>query len=628
MRVKFKLTLLALITAWTCMGQARLKWIVYDFDGLNAGQQDLPDGDYRYGDLSYKVAYNPFGHSDMLGDRVLQIDLNWSGGMGEFGKSTSRYLEIDPGQDYLNFYFYNPPLNGQDVAFTVFINDDDNNDDTYTYSADDQWIRNVSLPAGQGWQLVSLPLNSFTDNNSGGNGAIDLGYTGAGGMLLRVGFQFYRTNPSKTYEQYFVDMISFSEGALPHGATIFDLPPRSPGDHCVLGAFSTQSEFDPTKVPNEIESLFANGKKIKYVNWFVPFSKNGTTTPNNIPVGPAANLLSRGYTPILTWEPLYNHLARLDPAQPRLKDLISGQFDAYYYSFGDKIAALGDTVIVRLMHEFEGKWYPWSLVENGYDPNLFITVFRYIIDKVRSRGAHNIKWMWCVNAEPAPYRRFNWIMSCYPGDNYVDIVATDIYNHPDLGVPDWKSFRYTGIESYYYLNKYLPHKPLYICEAASRERYNGEDPSSQTKAEWIRQMDKDMKSFFSKARALVFFSCVKEHDWRLNSSQPALSAITELIWNDSYYSSGPTAVSPVTKAYPEPSVFPNPFVNELDVRRLLRGRENLLRIYDTSGRVVYRSEKLDGDKPLILGEFLKPGVYILEVRNQEGLKTVKIVKGS
>jgi hypothetical protein len=122
----------------------------------------------------------------------------------------------------------------------VFINDDDNNDDTYTYSADDQWIRNVSLPAGQGWQLVSLPLNSFTDNNSGGNGAIDLGYTGAGGMLLRVGFQFYRTNPSKTYEQYFVDMISFSEGALPHGATIFDLPPRSPGDHCVLGAFSTQ----------------------------------------------------------------------------------------------------------------------------------------------------------------------------------------------------------------------------------------------------------------------------------------------------------------------------------------------------------------------------------------------------
>jgi hypothetical protein len=77
MRVKFKLTLLALITAWTCMGQARLKWIVYDFDGLNAGQQDLPDGDYRYGDLSYKVAYNPFGHSDMLGDRVLQIDLNW-----------------------------------------------------------------------------------------------------------------------------------------------------------------------------------------------------------------------------------------------------------------------------------------------------------------------------------------------------------------------------------------------------------------------------------------------------------------------------------------------------------------------------------------------------------------------
>src|SRR5438477_12386744 len=88
-----------------------LKSIVYDFDGLDIGQTDLPEGDYRVNDLSYKTVANPTGSGEMLGDRVLEMDLNWSTGYGAFGRGISRFIEFNPSTDVFNFYFYNPTSN-------------------------------------------------------------------------------------------------------------------------------------------------------------------------------------------------------------------------------------------------------------------------------------------------------------------------------------------------------------------------------------------------------------------------------------------------------------------------------------------------------------------------------------
>jgi hypothetical protein len=618
------LTGVMLLLLLTATHAQQLKWVVYDFDGLTTGQSDLPDGDYKTGDLSYRVAPNPFGKSDMLGDRVLQMELNWASGVGEFGKSTSRYIELDPNADFFNFYFYNPPANGQSVTFSVVIYDDDDNSDSYQDNTDDRWVKTVTANAAGGWELFSIPLNSFTDGNAGGNGAFDLGYTGLGGMLLKVVFRFTR-NTSSTFEQYYADMLTFSEGALPHGATIFDLPAGSPGDYCLLGAFTKKSETDPSLVPADIEPLFPADNRLHYVNWFLAFSENGTTVPNKLPGNSVKALLDSGYTPIITWEPLYNHLARLDPAQPRLNDLISGAFDTYYDAFGDKLASYNDTVIVRFMHEFEGNWYPWSLTENFKDPTLYVKVFRYVVDKVRARGATKVKWMWCLNAEPAPFRRYNWVKDCYPGDSYVDIVATDIYNHPNLGVPDWKSFRYTGIESYYYLTKYFPHKPLYICEIASRERYGSEDPSSQTKAEWLEQTDKDMRSFFSRARAMVFFSAVKEHDWRVNSSAPVMDVLTQKVWQSAYYKAGSRPVHAGSADFRLYQVYPNPFSDYVNIQSDSNGRFEKISVYDVMGRKVYEGTKTAEVDRLTLSD-LMPGIYIVEIRLPHATHTYKLVK--
>lgn len=603
----------------------QLKSVVYDFDGLNIGQTDLPEGDFKSGDLNYTVVANPLGEGEMLGDRVLKVDLNWNTGEGSFGRGISRFIEFNPETDRINFYVYNPSSNGAAPVQLFFTEDDDKND-LFDYNLDDKWISNVVINPGDSWQLISIPLSSFTDENIGGNGIFDAAFTNAGGMTFSVGFTFTKGTTTLNVQTLYLDMICFSEGAMPTGENILDLPKARASDYCLLGAYTFSSETQPELVPGEIESLFpGGGKKLRYVNWFLPFAKDASLSAHEYPGKEVTILQSKGYVPIITWEPLYASKARLDPVQPRLNNVLNGEFDGYIDNFGDTLKLFNDTVIVRLMHEFEGDWYPWSLTQNGQDPNIYISAFRYIVDRIRARGASKVKWMWCVNADPKPYKAYNWIYNAYPGDSYVDIVATDIYNHPNLGVPDWKSFKYTGIESYYYLNKYWPHKPLFICEIASRERYSSEPPGSQTKAGWWKQTIRDFCAHFNNARALVFFSSVKEHDWRINSSPQSLAEIEADIWNNSYFLTNPVGINDLTdNTNKEVSLYPNPFSDQFYIELKSAAKAQKVTVRDIYGKIVY-SREMNHSGVITLPDIAQ-GLYFTEVTDGNARHSFRLVK--
>lgn len=530
----FYLSVLFLSIVFNLSGQV-LKSIVYDFDGLDIGQTDLPEGDYKLNDLVYEVAANPLGTSDMLGDRVLKLNLNWNTGNGAFGRGISRFIEFDAAADVLNFYFYNPAPNAGSTSVEVRIGEDDGGDNIFSMLNDDVWVKNVTIAGSADWQLISIPLSGFSDSNTGGNGAFDATFTEAKGMLLFLEFRF--TQGIGTSAVYYMDMIAFSEGALPHGASVLDIPSPALTAKCPLGAFEEKPQGLQYLIPSDVEGFFASTpKKIKYVNWFLQFAMDGGTTANVFPGNEVAALVNNGYTPIITWEAMYTGFARLDPVQPRLSNIMNGDYDAYIDAFADTLKSYNDTVIVRFMHEFEGDWYPWSIIHNGQDPANYITAFRKVVDRFRARGAYNVKWMWCVNSDYAPYQHYNWIVQAYPGDSYVDIVATDIYNnHFPVGSEWWMSFKYKAAETYYYLTKYFPQKPLIICEVGCRERTNAENSASQTKGQWLEMMDKELQSEFTKARGLVFFSGITECDWRINSSPEAQTAMETHIWNDNYY---------------------------------------------------------------------------------------------
>jgi hypothetical protein len=600
-----------------------LKYVIYDFDGLDLGQTNLPDGDYLNNDMSISVSANPLTPSDVLGDRVLKMNLNWQAGVGEFGKATMRFLQMNASQDKLNFFFYNPSSNSGPAEMKIIIAEDDNDNNIYEDGSDDKWEYSLSIQRSGAWQFISVPLSSFQDGNTGGNGVFDAGYTGNGGMLFSVSFRFTKPVSTASNDEYFIDMICFSDGDLPSGATPLELPaPATQG--CALGALTNIGNPDGT--PAEVHAFLPAGNRIKFVNWFVFYSTT-QASPDMITGDEVQNLINDGYTPVITWEMMYNSYPRLDPLQPRLDKILNGSFDSYIDQFAAKIKSYSGEVILRIFHEFEGDWYSWSISENGNNATVVRDAFRYVVDRFRSAGANNVKWMWCLNAEPKPYVRHNWVVDAYPGDSYVDIVATDIYNHPDTGTPDWKSFRFTMAESYYYLAKYYSHKPLYVCEVGCRERYATEPVSSQTKADWLCMMNKDLRSYFPKTEALIFFSMNKEHDWRINSGQAALNAFISCFWNNNHYAQT-VALNNYKKDHAFSS-YPNPFSERLILTwegATDTGHNYEVRLLDVNGRVLIEKSSRVRPSGLKIENSLPTGVYILEMKHGMSVSRQKLLR--
>jgi beta-mannanase len=623
----------------TPFSKAQLKSMVYDFDGLDIGSNDLPEGDYCYGDLTYQISANPLSQNDMLGDRVVKLNVNWSANYGSFGRGISRFIEFDPVKDIFNFYFYNPSSNGQNAVFTIMLGDDDNQNGSYENTADDVWKKSFTVPGSSTWQLYSVPLSDFVDGNTGGNGTFDIAFSETAGKLCQVEFQFVKGGGGINNPSFYLDMISFSEGSLPRGASDFDLPPKQASDYCLLGAFMTENTGENYKIPVQFESMFpvVAGKKLKYVNFFTQWATDGTTNAHEMPGTEVQTLINNGYTPIITWEPMFQGYDRLDPAQPRLNDINSGIYDGFIDSYADKIKLFTDTVIIRFMHEFEGDWYPWALSQNGGDPSLYKTVFQKVVNRFRARGVTNVQWMWCVNSDYSPVKSYNWIVNSYPGDAYVDIIASDIYNnHYPVSLPWWKSFRWQAVESYYYLAKYFPQKPLYICEVGCRERYSGENTASQSKGDWYAVMDKELQSNFRKARALVFFNGFHEQDWFVNSSSTALQSLIDNIWNDGYYfNTNAVGIKELHEYGGGLYIYPNPSTGIVTINYSSKyDKQNFtIDITNTLGSRVY-SERIgatgtDFSKSIDLSG-LRKGIYYVRMEanllNNSGADVAEVVK--
>lgn len=614
-----------------------LKSIVYDFDGLDIGATSLPEGEFGSYDLTYEISANPLSANDMIGDRCLKLNLNWNSGHGIFGRGISRFIEFDVSKDVLNFFFYNPSSNNQHAMLEIKISDDDNQSNAFESNMDDIWKKSLSLPPSAYWQLIKIPLKDFIDENAGGNGVMDMAFTGNKGMLLSVDFRFQQPT-SAPNAVFYIDMICFSEGELPHGATEFDLPAQDPNAYCLLGAFTEEVIGQYHLTAPKFEGLFPKeeGKSIRYVNTFLKWAYGGKTIPHMMPGEGAKILLEHGYTPVLTWEPMFDGYSRLDPVQPRLSNILNGDYDSYIDDFADALKTLDDTVIIRFMHEFEGDWYSWSIVHNSEDPTRYVNAFRKVVNRFRARGATKVKWMWCVNSDYAPYRHYNWIIGAYPGDEYVDIVATDIYNnHFPVNLPWWRSFRWQTTESYYYLTKYIPNKPLYICEVGCRERFASENPNSESKGVWFARMDKELQSNFNKTRALIFFHNAPDQNWLVNSSAGSLQSLTDNIWYDDYYFKKPATPIPVTEENLKDNlqIYPNPTSGPFTIyySALIPRDSHTVSVINSEGKIIYNvtiPHTLTSFSHNINLSHLPRGIYTVRISVREGKKDNKLLKVS
>ncbi len=567
-----KIIFTALLLAFASVTNAQLKFIVEDFEGCADGTGDLKkNGLFTFGNTSAEIdsrilKNNPKKYKDYLGQRSLKVEQNTKVDFGGWGKGVGLNVELDRLTDHLNFYFLASDLNNKSTPETIKIElqEDDNGNSVYEKEADDSWTCIQTLNESGSlketkkggasekgnWKLISVPLSKFADANPGGDGIFNISYTG--GKLFCVVISFISsegdTKIKKEKKEMYFDFICFSKGKLPVGTLESDPPEASQKDHCNLGAWSMEgNEANFTDIGLSFEKNFkeCGGKRIGIVHFFQAFSFDGGKKENHGPSEERINkVINEGYIPMITLENHFVNLPASGMKQPNLYSIVEGHFDAFFGDWAKQLKQVKGTVILRILHEFNGNWYPWCIANNDKNPELLIKAFRHIRTIFKEKNVTNVKFIWCPNSMSIPQEKWNYIMDAYPGDEYADYIGMDIYNGSGDG-PIWRSFRKEGISNYFTITQEIPDKPLFVCEVASRERKIGEFGPSQNKEEWIKQMSEALKSDMAKIRLLTWFN--EKETFKINSSPGAREAFLDYIMKDEYFKSGTKFVLPLIR---------------------------------------------------------------------------------
>jgi hypothetical protein len=252
----------------------------------------------------------------------------------------------------------------------------------------------------------------------------------------------------------------------------------------------------------------AHGRAPRIVNWF----QQWLSGQRSFRVDWAREVAAQGAVPMITWEPWYAPVGRHHTAnQPavRLSRIASGAYDRYVRRFALAVAAYRGPVLIRLMHEMNGNWYPWGVHINGNTPADYVAAWRHVHRIFTAAGARNVSWVWSINNLEGQNPGSGDIASYYPGARYVDWVSTSGFNWGDAY--GWSAWR--GADALYgptYRALEAFGKPIMISEIGTTS--DGGDPAT-----WIRDTLGRLRAAYPRLRALVWYDSVDEAglDFRL-----------------------------------------------------------------------------------------------------------------
>jgi mannan endo-1,4-beta-mannosidase len=276
------------------------------------------------------------------------------------------------------------------------------------------------------------------------------------------------------------------------------------------------------KLPNSV-SFFAG--------WDQPFRTDAIV-----------NAWRRRMLPIITWESRPHNTAMTSESDNavdsryRLSSIIAGDFDAYLDKWAASVKKLGLPIGLRLDHEMNGSWYPWSEQANGNEPGEFARAWRHVHDRFTAVGASNVIWIWSPNV--IGNLKDVDLAGLYPGSDYVDWLGLGgYYRKPIPGKP--ATFDNTCAESLAALRA-IDSKPILLSEIGCTET-GGNKPA------WIRSLFEALP----KQPDIIGFSWFNQpvtaipigqklpvtNDWRIDSTPRALAAFRAGI-ADPRYGSG------------------------------------------------------------------------------------------
>lgn len=296
------------------------------------------------------------------------------------------------------------------------------------------------------------------------------------------------------------------------------LPPDSspviPADKLEIGGFM----FDRYNTVPYVENLMDNRFDI-----FLHYQ----SISEDFDVNLANWLWARGTKLQLSFEP---HKFGIDPnnqPQYRLTTISNGDHDAALRRWARQIKDFGRPVYFRPMCEMNGDWVVWSGISNGNQPADYIPAWRHIHNIFKQEGANNALFIWAPNVDTSLAKAVQTFTLYYPGDAYVDYVGMNGYNWGTTQkTPTWTSWWRTFSEIFgpsYSAFTARTSKPMMIPEMASA------DPGGN-KAEWIRDAFYQLRTNFTRIKAITWFNVDKETDWRFHNTSTNLESFKTNAW--------------------------------------------------------------------------------------------------
>lgn len=187
--------------------------LVEDFEGLNSGSSKKDSlmsasGFFSYGSADISLNEKIVDKNPLAAATAIEVRWKGTDPYGGWGKGVGANIELNPLTDYVNFRAYVPSANGGEEKIKIMLQEDDDENGILDESLDDKWVKVVTIPARDQWQLVSLPLKDFEHEGEGGDKVFNV--TRKGG-LHNIIFNFEQPDKYVRDQVWYFDFICFSE---------------------------------------------------------------------------------------------------------------------------------------------------------------------------------------------------------------------------------------------------------------------------------------------------------------------------------------------------------------------------------------------------------------------------------
>jgi Glycosyl hydrolase family 26 len=242
----------------------------------------------------------------------------------------------------------------------------------------------------------------------------------------------------------------------------------------------------------------SRGRTVRIAHWYQHWLSGQTRFRPDW----ARRVARQGAVPMITWEPWKSFAGKKRRAnQPAvsLRRIAGGHYDRHIRAWGRDVAAYRSPVMVRFMHEMNGNWYPWGLDANGNTPAQYRAAFRRVHRIFDRQGARNVSWVWSINNLVAGSDTTD-VAAAYPGDRYVDWVATSGFNWGEaFSWSDWRDADALFRPSFDFLGGFG--KPIMISEI-------GTTGIGGNRRAWIPATISRLRADYPNLSALVWYSAV------------------------------------------------------------------------------------------------------------------------